>query len=596
MDIFTNEHFPQILSLLNQQNLDLDKVNQSCRNALVAYQTLKGQGVTQKGPDQHTSTPEKKRPIHLNMLSPLPTSSPDDLLALELSARDHSLEESTEFPCTVCQNECNDQSVWCDLGEHWIHYSCAGLTQTKILELENPHHNNLTFECCMCLAQRPDMDTGGTATHKDAEQVLPIQTEVRNTHSDSDSTEAQQHRTEDLNKTLRENRDPKDLPESHQNTRVSDKSPRHNRGTEELRQAHQGPGLTAENTQEPEHAPEAAIGTIVPRNPALVLRDDPIPLDRHSHRGKRHKPGENQAPAQTQQDNSPDDSAARILQEKEKSIKTKERNLQVREKQLKEQEMQLSDISKQLACSKALIVKLEDDIRLEREENRFLRLRVAAMSDNPTARNISQPTTDSENSPQTHLQLCRLENEILRLRLEQSNNQNAVKTILHSQSETIAKLMAQMQSCPSHKTVQLDHAGRPRPRYRNRRVNQAGKKPTQVFEYSHGIAPPSHRPLTDLFYPTWGSPRMSNSNVHNTYLPPDQVTPDRPRLPVGKPADPPEESPITSGTELPESTPETPDKTQSPPQTLDSDPESLPEIVHAPHPFLDQRPQKASIT
>ena len=77
---------------------------------------------------------------------------------------------------------------------------------------------------------------------------------------------------------------------------------------------------------------------------------------------------------------SPSEDETRSL-DREKELRVKEKQLQTREKLLKQQERDNSEVIQQLAVAKAYILKLEDNLKALKEENRLIRLKLLTSSE-----------------------------------------------------------------------------------------------------------------------------------------------------------------------------------------------------------------------
>ena len=140
---FIDKDLPEILALTDIHSSEAKMANDACRSALWSYRKLKGENswqtekVNQK--DVPSQTGKTATPRNLRSRSLPPIGKPDtygsEMIHLEQSSRDTSIEEdpdASQYPCSVCTENCKEKCIWCDLGLHWVHYECAALTPQKI--------------------------------------------------------------------------------------------------------------------------------------------------------------------------------------------------------------------------------------------------------------------------------------------------------------------------------------------------------------------------------------------------------------------------------------------------------------------------------
>lgn len=65
-----------------------------------------------------------------------------------------TLEDLSSVMCTKCHKICRTRSIFCNVGNHWIHYQCQKLTETEIQAIENSNADD-HYECKICIDTKP---------------------------------------------------------------------------------------------------------------------------------------------------------------------------------------------------------------------------------------------------------------------------------------------------------------------------------------------------------------------------------------------------------------------------------------------------------
>ena len=523
IDVFTQQDLPQILLKLKVQNLDVKATNDACKMALKAYAKLTYKTSTpDKGPindtrknpssplhgqqpvtrygrlrqlgrcpsildptdevekgdldqptretcrhDNHSDAELPRTPVRSvtgsSTVQKLPnTNKSTELdagkLKRTLSSPEPTLDETT-YPCIACEKNCTEHCVWCDVGNHWIHYRCAKATQAQIKILEDPRNINTNYTCPVCASleqETNEVDTTCAYTKPDDTVLKTAQ------------------------------------PAQEENPPI---------------------GITLPD-QEPNPTNSLACRTL-PTDPRTDGPDEATPVVIPPKRGPTlllpTAPGVDQT------------SKIQELTNKEKALKTKERNLQTRERMLKEQELELSDLAKKLACARAYTVKLEEDVKAEREENRFLRLRLAALHEAPSAEHplSHNAQNNMQQAPSSDLKadLYRLENQILQMRLDEATRHIQLQetidrhgTVLQDITWKLRQLPIEPYQKPAHDT-QSHYPKRRRNRKRPhqtraeipRREDIPEPKIKRIYDYNHGYS------MVHV-----GTPSVNHENNSNT--------------------------------------------------------------------------------
>ena len=88
-----------------------------------------------------------------------------------------STEDSKET-CIKCHKKCRTRSIFCDIGNHWVHYKCQKLTEQEIHIAENSSENEY-YKCKLCSKVKSNLALErGTQSHTHAQQLLEEETEV----------------------------------------------------------------------------------------------------------------------------------------------------------------------------------------------------------------------------------------------------------------------------------------------------------------------------------------------------------------------------------------------------------------------------------
>ena len=509
LDIFQEHDLPTILALINHLDIDSQAVNRDCKLALQAHQKLKKKQGHRRG------SPEKPSPekgvgrtilpaLHpRTVLPPLSPCSPnlmarESLNDLPSPSREECTDSTTDsdYLCIACGTNCTEDGVWCESGLHWVHYKCEDLTPNQIQELEDPANITSRYECVACSALDPEdaaVTTNETSTSANTESTLD--------QSSSPTTVS----LIPLPITVEPTPVVEIPPVVATQPRRTYKAPVHPLGDPSMVDAKgTAPARKPKQSDVGEKLLNTATSITAVRNPAA---DVPLAEATRPHQT-------NKAPAQPPQDlptvNAIDTDAARKLKQiddREKSLKTKERNLQTREKMLKQQENEVADMAKKLACARAYSVKLEDDVKAEREENRFLRLKLAALHDPTTSITPDNPLKPnySHVPQQGNVETYRLENLILQARLEAANRHIETSQVLDKQTSLIDDILYRLERPNQKSDPQSSRKKhRIRPRHNKRAESIVGSRNNRdkaydyrstwypskadVYEYNHGYA------------------------------------------------------------------------------------------------------------
>ena len=379
----------------------------------------------------------------------------DELRILNESERD-SITQSGTHPCIVCGTECENDTILCNLGQHWVHYKCAHLTEDEIELLEKPENQDVNYECPACTsildnlthadASQPDQDedAGIIITEKNTEDCRS----VRGTPL-ADKTPGRSSAVGSL--ILSFAHDPPLVGKSPgRNTAVElDVQPTVQQPVDSVNRLAIGP-LVQPPAQQPVEGASGNRRTLKPVQRNLNKRKA---SDKRTSAQRRDPTGSHQSASNDPEEYDNEEYTRKMdeVAEKEKLLRVKERNLQSREKLLKEQEKEATDLSRKLACTRAYTLKLEDEVKAVKEENRFLMLRLSSLSGNPSPPNPPpQPATSSTNNGES-LNFCRLENQILQMRLEQSNKQAQLQEYVSKQSHIMLLVLQKLEKLSSTK-------------------------------------------------------------------------------------------------------------------------------------------------
>ena len=309
----------------------------------------------------------------------------EDLIELDGANRDDHIVIYDN--CNVCGNTCTDGTVYCDIGLHWIHYKCAGLSNEQILHLEDPM-NQKKYDCPPC-SQLQTYDS-----HKPTQpQNLPDQ---------------------EVSIIL--------LPD-HPSTNDRDKS---------ANSSYTSQTCTTNKKSQP--APN-------------IIQDT---CESNTHQSSRNVTNSVKSHAPIPQtENESNKQLKAELTEREKTLRVKERNLNTREKLLRDQEAELTDLSQKLSCSRSYIHQLEDEMKAVKDENCFLMLCLSALSgtaSNPTP-SPSQPTQSIDDMRHNeNNNFYKLENQILQMRLEQSKKHSQLQDYLMKQSHVMLLIFQKLEN------------------------------------------------------------------------------------------------------------------------------------------------------
>lgn len=96
-----------------------------------------------------------------------------------------TLEDSSSALCTKCHKKCRTRSIFCNAGNHWIHYKCQKLTEPEIQIAENSNDDDL-YECKICRDTKSKSKmraiAGNMSSCTQAKQLLNEETEVMKSH------------------------------------------------------------------------------------------------------------------------------------------------------------------------------------------------------------------------------------------------------------------------------------------------------------------------------------------------------------------------------------------------------------------------------
>ena len=217
------------------------------------------------------------------------------------------------------------------------------------------------------------------------------------------------------------------------------------------------------------------------------------------------------------------------MAEREKALRVKERKLQTREKLLKEQETELTDLSKKLTCSRSYIHQLEDEVKAAKEENRFLMLRLAALSGGNST-GVPQPTQNTSKqdmpSEDNNNNFYKLENQMLQLRLDQSNKHSQLQDYLMKQSYVMMLILQKLENqvpLQERKSNQHQPGNNTNRKSRRSRPDFEHKSTTNVYNKKHAETPYSH---AAMYRENYESNRDGHHDKINTHPTPDETEDD----------------------------------------------------------------------
>jgi hypothetical protein len=335
-----------------------------------------------------------------------------------------------KFDCLHCNNPCTDEALYCNIGNHWLHYSCEELTKQQIgqLEDEGTNHHYICKSCRNLTAQATPSRSALRTVPVDEEDVIATSELLMDTSAICDNP----RRTIDIgeNSTPLNTRTTagydRHLPKD---TRVNDSNHSTPNATPEsdptavssahtLMESMQATisnnsdhlaTINTGNKRRPggnNHTPKNTVTLADSDNLAVsALGDISIPttatpkavtpsLKKPMHRAATSKTdkaagkrGKTKPTCTTGKDTDTGKKQEKetVYSEWEKDLQKKDKGLRNRERLVMQQEIEVIDQTQRVAELKTLVVTLEQDIKSIRVENRDLRLHVGTYPDKQQA-------------------------------------------------------------------------------------------------------------------------------------------------------------------------------------------------------------------
>ena len=533
LEVFMEKELPAVLHLLKANKAALEKINKSYKNLLLEHQAA--------------------------IITPPTTEAPDDSGGNEFE-NETALEsaEATQL-CLLCEKPCLHDGVWCDTCENWIHYECEGLADpTVIRELEED--DNDQYECHSCIVLKNPTITPSNAisnssdapTSTNASRAAPktVAMAACTVSSISGNTSKvpqhiDTHRKEVQSAHLSTSRNDLQAPLITQHIPPDT--------------ANQDESETSSKHQNSKSLPPVAETETIPDSPShsqtpqpTIINSSLVTLDQLSkekqqrrHREKVTEPKSKTSP--------PSEDDTRSL-EREKELRVKEKQLQTREKLLKQQERDNSEVIQQLAVAKAYILKLEDNLKALREENRLIRLKLLTSSEQLNE-NLKDTQTGHGKcchhqpvSTASTTQFQKLDLELLLMKTESSVRHASVMEEQRKQSLLLTDILSLMKSDQyrqtSHSTAhhrepvctpEYDRIPNKPHRRRKRNVKPATYQyPTKTTEAEYPLRRPARKAIIDynhgplIFEYNHCSPTLCSEilDLDNTRSPEHEDSPD----------------------------------------------------------------------